>query len=104
MIFIINNLKYDTDKMKLVSEKTKTFVKLQGASLEFARMICGDNGNYGKYVDSKIYVSKKGRYLEVFEKDYSCYASVLSEDEVKEALRRYDLEKCEEIFGEYEEA
>ena len=104
MIFIINGLKYDTDKMDLLSDKTRTFVKAEGFELDFARRINGDNGDYGRYVDSKIYVSKKGNYLEVFEKGgYNC-GRAISEKEAKEKLTEYDFEKCEEIFGEYEEA
>ena len=97
-------MKYDTDKMQMLSDKTKVFVEHEGLELMLARQINGDNGNYGRYVDSKIFVSDKGNYLEVFEKGCYTYGKAISEEEAKRKLAKYDLEVCEKLFGEFEEA
>lgn len=95
MIFPINNLKYDTDKMELVSDKCHcTWTgKLFGSSMKFD----------GK--DVKLYKSTKGNWLLVFKKDYGITCGrAISEKEAKNLLLNYDLEVYEKLFGELEEA
>lgn len=105
MVFIIGDLKYDTDKMAIISNLTKTFVELKGVELEFARYINYDRyGKYGTYISSTIYKGKNGNYLETYEKDYKIIAKAICENEVKEKLKIYDYKKYEELFGELEEA
>ena len=94
MIFIINNLKYDTDKMELITDKTKVFV-------EHPLLFLGFNGGF---VDSIIYKSKKSRYLEVYEKSGKVQGDALSKKEVKMKLMQYDTHKYEELFGKIKEA
>lgn len=89
MIFIINNLKYDTDKMELISDKTRV------PSINVPRR---------GYVSSEIYKSKKSRYLEVYANPWEYEGRALSEEEVKKKLMKYDVSKYEELFGEIEEA
>lgn len=96
MIFVIDNLKYDTDKMELISDKceytyTWTFI------LTNTKM-----SSYGK--DVKLWKSKKGRWLLTYHT--GCYSEgvKLLEEEVKKLLLRYDLQKYEELFGELKEA
>lgn len=86
MIFVIDNLKYDTDKMELISEKCDYSDK--------------------RVFQSKIWRSRKGNWLVTYTKQgYSTYfAESLTESEVKCLLLKYDLSKYEEIFGEIEEA
>ncbi len=95
MIFVIDGLKYDTDKMTLISDKcewTYTSV-IFGATFKFI----------GKNV--KLYKSSKGNWLLTFEKDYSvAYGQKTTKEEVKSMLMRYDIEAYEKEFGELEEA
>jgi hypothetical protein len=95
MIFVINNLKYDTEKMELVSDKCHyTWTK---------KLFCSSMEFDGK--DVKLYKSKKGNYLLVFKKDYDITCGrAISEEKAKNLLMDYDLEVYEKLFGELEEA
>lgn len=95
MIFVINNLKYDTDKMELVSDEIKytyTWTSIVGMEMRSS----------GK--DVKLFRSKKNNWLLTYKTDYDVRGKDLNEAEVKKLLLRYDLEKYEELFGELEEA
>lgn len=95
MIFVINDLKYDTDKMELISKKcehTYTYTMLRS---EFS----------GRGQEVKLWKSVRGRWLLTFTRGYSTvYAKTLTEQEAKNLLKKYDLDKYEELFGELEEA
>ena len=96
MIFVIDNLKYDTDKMALISEKCEysyTWVMLL-ANIEMR--------SHGK--DVKLWKSKKGNWLLTYRTDYYSKGVKLLEEDVKKLLMKYDLPKYEELFGELEEA
>ena len=96
MIFVIDKLKYDTDKMKLISEKCKyTYTGI--FTLTNTEMI-----SYGK--DVKLWLSSKGNWLLTYNIDYSTRAVKFSVEQAKEILMKYDLEKYELLFGELEEA
>lgn len=86
MVFVINKLKYDTDKMMLVSD----FLNLKF--------------NYaGKNV--KLWKSAKGNWLLTYEDAYeNKYGKAIDKEEAANLLLSYDLEKYGEIFGELEEA
>lgn len=94
MIFVINNLKYDTDKMKLVSERCEYY----HSSTMF--------GHYMNYTTDEVKVWKNRKYNWLLTYKFSCkyYAKALTEIEVKELLMKYDLKTYEKIFGELEEA
>lgn len=98
MIFVIDNLKYNTDKMELISEKCEYAYK--------CTFVLTDTQMSGMAHDVKIWRSKKGNWLVTYTKQgYSTnFANALSEIEVKSLLLRYDLPKYEELFGEIEEA
>lgn len=96
MIFVIDNLKYDTDKMELISEKCK-YTYTWTLTLTDTKMI-----SYGK--DVKLWKSKKGNWLLTYRTDYSSRGVKLLEEDVKKLLLDYDLSKYEELFGELEEA
>lgn len=96
MIFVIDNLKYDTDKMELISEKCK-YTYTWTFTLTDAKM-----RSYGK--DVKLWKSKKGNWLLTYRTDYSSRGVKLLEEDVKKLLLDYDLSKYEELFGELEEA
>ena len=95
MVFVINKLKYDTDKMTLVSEKC-----LYAYDTYFPN---SKSKNLGKNV--KLWKSAKGNWLLTYEDSYNDEnGKAMSEEEAANLLLRYDLEKYEEIFGELEEA
>lgn len=88
MIFVDmeNKLKYDTDRMELISDKVK--MKLGGVS-----------------VNAEIYRSKKGRWLGVVKwMDGDEEGRVLEENEVQQFLLKYDVGAYEKIFEKLEEA
>lgn len=85
MIRIINGLKYDTNKMELISRYTyKSF------SICFG--ICNKT--------CQIYKSKKGRYLKI---DNGIWIPI-TENDVKKLLMAHDVTVYEKMFGEVEEA
>ena len=95
MIFVINDLKYDTDKMELISEKCEYVYTYTMFGSEFC--------NCGK--DVQIWRSVHGRWLLTYNRGLStAYAKTLTEQEVKNLLKKYDLDRYEELFGELEEA
>ena len=96
MIFVIDNLKYDTDKMKLISEKCEYSYTWILALTNTEMRSCGR--------DVKLWKSKKGNWLLTYRTDYSSRGVRLLEEEVKKLLLKYDLQKYEELFGELEEA
>lgn len=88
MIFIINGLKWDTDKMKLISTKCMyKYLSIFGVY------------NYAK---ASLYQTKNDRWMITYETDRKS-AKALSIEEVKALLLTYDLDKYEELFGELEE-
>lgn len=93
MIFIIDNLKYDTDNMELISEKCE---------YRYSSNIFEGFFFPGKNV--KLFRSKKGRWLLTYNTDYSTRAVAVTESKVKELLLRYDYLVYEKIFGKIEEA
>ena len=95
MIFVINDLKYDTDKMELISKKCKHIYSYMMFGSEFS--------SYGQ--DVQLWRSVRGRWLLTYTRGYSTtYAKTLTEQEAKNMLKKYDLYRYEELFGELEEA
>ena len=92
MIFVINGLKYDTDKLKLISDKCEH--KYHSSYFH----------NTVYTVAAKLYKSEKNNWLLTYEKPGKYCAKALVEDEAAKLLLLYDLEAYEEIFGELEEA
>lgn len=91
MIFVDaeNKLKYDTDRMELVSDKVKMEV---GRPFRIS-------------VNAEIYRSKKGRWLGVAKwMDGDKEARVLEENEVQQFLLKYDVGVYEKNFEKLEEA
>ena len=95
MIFVINNLKYDTNKMELISEKCEYKYQYKAFASTFA--------TYAKEV--KLWKSVHNRWLLTYTRGCSTvYAVALLENEASTLLKDYDLGKYEELFGELEEA
>ena len=95
MVFVINKLKYDTHKMKQVSEKCSYVhdAYFLDSKFEYA----------GKNV--KLWKSAKGNWLLTYEDSYeNKYGKAIDKEGAANLLLEYDLEKYEEIFGELEEA
>ena len=97
MIFVINNLKYDTDKMEIVSRKCRI---LYPSDLYYGSFI----KKYG--LDTILWKSKKGNWLVTYKKcsNDTVYAEALTSTQAMSLLIQYDLETYEKIFGEIEEA
>jgi len=85
MIFVINKLKYDTEKIELVSDKVRYC---------FYLMRC--------LTEARLYRSRKRRWLIVNEN--GTYAIAINEESAKNILLSYDVEAYEKMFGELEEA
>lgn len=96
MIFVINNLKYDTDHMELISMRCKQ---------SYTMFLFGDSIKMWAS-DTCLWKSKKNNWLLTYEKNNGTITCgvALTEEEVKEKLMRYDLEAYEKLFGELEEA
>ena len=95
MLFVINGLKYDTDKMELISNKCKWLHK----GLWF-----WGQREFAYYVDANLYKSIHNRWLITYEYGASTYAVAITEKKASNLLKDYDLEKYEQLFGELEEA
>jgi hypothetical protein len=95
MLVVINNLKYDTDKMDLVSTKCEYTCVITYLGTRF-RYINGKN--------VKIFKSLKNNWLLTYEALLKENAVALSEEEAKRYLMRYDLKAYEKNFGKLEEA
>lgn len=94
MIFVIDNLKFDTRKMELVSRRCQ---------YKYESIFFNNKVEYtGKNV--KLFKSKKGNWLLTYETDYKICGVRLQEDDAKNLLIKYDVQMYEQIFGELEEA
>ena len=95
MIFVIDDLKYDTDKMELISKKCEHAYSYTMFGSEFS--------SYGH--DVQLWRSVRGRWLLTYTRGYSTvYAKTSTEQEAKTMLTKYDLDRYEELFGELDEA
>lgn len=84
MIYVLNNLKYDTDKMDCISTK------------------CMYTSNiFEQSVNIRLYKSLKGRWLIVFKQGS---ALAIDEEKAKHILLKYDINAYEKMFGELEDA
>lgn len=92
MLFVINNLKYDTDKMKLIS--TKCEWRWKGSLMDL----------YFDPREVKLFRSDKGRWLLVYKTDYKTVWQAMTEEAAKNLLKRFDIDAYEKMFGELEEA
>ena len=94
MICVIDQIKYDTDKMEMVSDKIQHEYKVRFLSHSY-------------YFDSKnvrLWRSHKGRWLMTYDSDRNGYAIPMTENQAKEKLMKYDIATYEQLFEELEEA
>lgn len=82
-------LKYDTEKMRLVSEKVKIVIE---GILKWQK-------------NASLYKSKKGNWLYVYKiNDDEYTGQAVNEKTARADLLRYDVSAYEKEFGELEEA
>lgn len=93
MIFVFNDLKYDTDKMEKISDKIMFQIKTE---------IFGSY--YFLLKSATLYTSNKGRWLITYKRGCITYGQPISIEEAKDLLKQYDLNTYEHLFGELEEA
>lgn len=98
MRFIINGLKYDTDKM----EKIANVKKWHETSNWILKQVYGQN--IGSEDSCELWRSQKGNWLLTWRQDCSSKGQAIEEEEAKELLMRYDCEKYEELFEEIPDA
>ena len=98
MRFIINGLKYETDKM----EEIATVKKWYRSTNAFVNAICGKDS--GQVYICTLWKSKKGKWLLTHEADYTKKGEAIEEDEAKQLLMQYAPDKYEELFEEIPEA
>lgn len=84
MVYVFNDLKYDTDKMDCISTKCMYALNI-----------------FERPVNVKLYKSLKGRWLIVFKQGG---AIAIDEEKARHMLLKYDINAYEKIFGELEEA
>ena len=84
MIYVFDNLKYDTDKMDLISTKCIYALNI-----------------IERPVPVWLYKSLKGRWLVVYKQGG---AVAIEEETAKRMLLKYDINTYEKTFGELEEA
>lgn len=94
MICVIDQIKYDTDKMEMVSDKIQHEYKV--------RFLSHSYWYDGKNV--RLWRSSKGRWLMTYDSDRNSYAVPMTETKAKEKLMAYDIDTYEQLFGELEEA
>ena len=95
MVFIINDLKYDTDKMELVSNKCKW---------QHEVLLHGNQYRTEYDVDAILYKSIHNRWLVTYKYRGNTYAIAINEKRASNLLKQYDLKKYEQLFGELEKA
>lgn len=99
MVFIIKGMKYDTDKMEKVADVKKRY----SYNSSLLNSFLGKEA--GKTYSCQLWKSKKGNWLLTHEIDYEeKVGEAIKEDEAKELLVEYTIDKYEELFGKIPEA
>ncbi len=99
MKFILNDLKYDTDKMEKIADVKKWYATNNAWIRAMYKEL-----EVGTEYNCELWKSKKGNYLLTHVQDYNHKGEAISEEEAIKLIRQYDLKKYEEMFGEIEEA
>lgn len=95
-VFIINNKKYDTEKMRFLCRVKKWYKN------DFASQIF--NRDVGSTYDCNLYRSEKGNYLLTHKIDFTTYGEAISEEEAKQLLIKSNFRLYEQLFDEIEDA
>jgi len=100
MQFVINGLKYDTEKMEKVAD-VKKWYKTNNIRLLHAF----PGKEIGHVYDCELWKSTKGNWLLTHEEDYAKqYGQAIQEEEAKDLLMRYATNIYEKLYGDLEEA
>lgn len=100
MQFVINGLKYDTEKMEKVAD-VKKWYKTDGIWLRSAF----PGKELGHVYDCQLWKSAKGNWLLTHEEDFNkTYGQAIQEEEAKNLLMRYATDIYEKLYGDLEEA
>ena len=100
MKFVINGMKYDTDKMERMA-KVQKWYKNDSALIQ----IMFPEQEVGRTYSCELWKSEKGNWLLTHEMDYSkSMGEAITEEKAKELLMRYATPIYEEMFGELPEA
>ena len=92
---IIDAIKYDTDKMELISNNCKCIHE----SFYLGRQYVSRRD-----VNANLYKSIHNRWLATYKYRRNTYAIAINEKRASNLLKRYDLKKYEQLFGELDEA
>lgn len=100
MEFVINGMKYNTEKMKMVA-KVKKWYKVDSL---FSRAAFPGK-EVGWVYDCELWKSEKGNWLLTHEGDFNTkYGQAIEEEEAKGLLMRFATSVYEEMYGELPEA
>ena len=100
MQFVINGLKYDTEKMEKVADAKKWY-KIDNFLIRAAY----PGKEVGRTHDCELWKSAKGNWLLTHEEDYATkYGQAIQEEEAKSLLMRYATDIYEKLYGDLEEA
>lgn len=91
MVFVINEKKYDTNNMELVTNKFRYEYKVSHSIFGGLTHVTYDTG---------LYKSEKGNWLVVFDG----YGRAVTEKKAQDMLLKHDYKAYEKQFGELEEA
>lgn len=98
MIFIINDLKYDTEKMQQVGNVKKIYKITDWLTTQ----ILGKDA--ARLQDCVIWKSKNGNWLLTYEYGNKIHAEAIPKKEAKDLLKQYDWQAYEKLFGVIQEA
>lgn len=100
MKFVINGMKYDTDKMECMAGVKKWY---QNNSPLVRVMFPGQE--VGHTYNCELWKSEKGNWLLTHEEDFGAkYGEAIEEEEAKNLLMKYATAVYERVFEELPEA
>lgn len=100
MKFVINGMKYDTDKMERVAGVRKWY---QNESALMEMLYPGKE--VGSTYKCELWRSEKGNWLLTHEEDFGTkYGEAVTEEEARKLLMGYATATYERMFGELPEA
>lgn len=99
MLFVINGMKYDTEKMEKVAEVKKWY-----REDNFINQVMFPGQKVGRIYCCRLWRSPKGNWLLTHEKDHIDMGEAIKEKEARTLLMKYATETYENMFGELSEA
>lgn len=100
MVFVIQGMKYDTEKMRKVATVKKWY-----REDTFLNRAMFPGQEVGRTHECELWKSEKGNWLLTHEEDFQAkYGEAVGEEEAKELLMKYATTVYERMFGELPEA